>query len=92
METYKKLKDHLYCIRCKIEPGGFSEERIVTFPCYDSQGRLGIGTIPSHPDHVDEERQLCRADVTRIQEDTATIYMNGEIFRVHLDNLIKNQP
>ena len=86
----EKLANHQYLIKCSIERGGFSQERIVTFPCYDSKNRLGVDYMPCHPSHLDEENQLCRADLLKKQGDKALINMNGETFKVHIDSLVDN--
>jgi hypothetical protein len=64
----------------------------VIFPCYNDQGVLGIESIVCNPDHVDEDKGLCRADFLRWNSDVNTVLvdMNGLNCRVHKDSLIKN--
>lgn len=86
----EKLKKHLYLLKCSIELGGFSREDRITFPCYDSNGRLGVDYFVCHPMHLDKENQLCRADLISKEGDKAKVYLNGETFTVPLDSLVKN--
>ncbi|MBT4165658.1 hypothetical protein HOE04_01315 [archaeon] len=86
----EKLKEHKYLIPCLIEDSGINHERRVIFPCYNSNGKLGVETIVCHPDHVDEDKGLCRTDFLRWNGEEAIVDMNKTVCRIHKDSLIEN--